>query len=56
MYFWNSIAFCLFETARYYVLIYFILWITASTSTQVAVLPWYYDAEMGTTNSLHALA
>jgi len=27
---------------------------TASTSTQVAVLPWRYDAEMGTANSLHA--
>jgi len=24
---------------------------TASTSTQVAVLPWRYDAEMGTANS-----
>jgi len=29
---------------------------TASTSTQVAVLPWRYDAEMSTANSLHALA
>jgi len=29
---------------------------TASTSTQVAVLPWRYDTEMGTTNSLHASA
>jgi len=28
---------------------------TASTSTQVAVLPWRYDADMGTANSLHAL-
>jgi len=26
---------------------------TASTSTQVAVLPWCYDVEMGTANSLH---
>jgi len=24
--------------------------------TQVAVLPWRYDAEMGTVNSLHASA
>jgi len=30
--------------------------VTVSTSTQVAVLPWRYDAEMGTANSLHALA
>jgi len=29
---------------------------TASTSTQVAVLSWHYDAEMGTANSLHASA
>jgi len=29
---------------------------TASTFTQVAVLPWRYDSEMGTTNSLHASA
>jgi len=29
---------------------------TVSTSTQMAVLPWRYDAEMGTANSLHALA
>jgi len=29
---------------------------TASTSTQVAVLPWRYDAEMGAANSLHASA
>jgi len=29
---------------------------TASTSIQVAVLPWRYDAEMGTANSLHASA
>jgi len=29
---------------------------TDSTSTQVAVLLWRYDAEMGTANSLHALA
>jgi len=29
---------------------------TASTSTQVAVLPWCYDAEMDTANSLHASA
>jgi len=29
---------------------------TASTSTQVAVLPWRYDAELGTANSLHASA
>jgi len=28
----------------------------ASTSIQVAVLPWRYDTEMGTANSLHALA
>jgi len=28
---------------------------TDSTSTQVAVLPWRFDAEMGTANSLHAL-
>jgi len=27
---------------------------TASTSTQVAVLPWRYDSEMGTANLLHA--
>jgi len=27
---------------------------TASTSIQVAVLPWRYDAEMGTANLLHA--
>jgi len=27
-----------------------------STSTQVAVLPWRYDMEMGTANSLHASA
>jgi len=26
---------------------------TASTSLQVAVLPWRYDAEMGIANSLH---
>jgi len=30
--------------------------VTASTSTQVAVLPWRYDAEMGTANSLHTSA
>jgi len=29
---------------------------TASTSTQVAVMPWRYDTEMGTANSLHASA
>jgi len=29
---------------------------TASTSTQITVLPWRYDAEMGTANSLHASA
>jgi len=29
---------------------------TASTSTQVAVLPWRYDAEICTANSLHASA
>jgi len=29
---------------------------TASTSTQVTVLPWRYDAEMGIANSLHASA
>jgi len=29
---------------------------TALTSMQVAVLPWRYDAEMGTANSLHVLA
>jgi len=29
---------------------------TASKSTQVAVLPWRYDAKMGTVNSLHASA
>jgi len=28
----------------------------ASTSTQVAMLPWRYDAELGTTNSLYASA
>jgi len=28
---------------------------TASTSTQVAVLLWRYDAELGTAKSLHAL-
>jgi len=27
---------------------------TASTFTQVAVLPWRYDGEMGIANSLHA--
>jgi len=26
------------------------------TFTQVAVLPWRYDVEMGRTNSLHASA
>jgi len=30
--------------------------VTVSTFTQVAVLPWRYDAEMGTVNSLHASA
>jgi len=30
--------------------------VTDSISTQVAVLPWRYDAEMGTANSLHASA
>jgi len=30
--------------------------VTASTSTQVAVLLWCYDVEMGTANSLHASA
>jgi len=29
---------------------------TTSTSAQVALLPWRYDAEMGTANSLHASA
>jgi len=29
---------------------------TASTFTQVAVLPWRYDGEMGTANSLLASA
>jgi len=29
---------------------------TASTSTQVAVFPWRYDAKMGTANTLHASA
>jgi len=29
---------------------------TTSTSTQVAVLPWRYYAEMGTANSLHTSA
>jgi len=29
---------------------------TASTSTQVAVLPWRYDEKMGTANLLHASA
>jgi len=29
---------------------------TASTATQVAVLPWCYDAEMATANSLHTSA
>jgi len=29
---------------------------TASTSTQIALLPWRYDVEMGTANSLHASA
>jgi len=29
---------------------------TATTSTQVAVLPWRYDVAMGTANSLHASA
>jgi len=28
----------------------------ASTSTQVALFPWYYDTEMDTANSLHASA
>jgi len=28
----------------------------ASTSPQVAVFPWRYDADMGITNSLHASA
>jgi len=27
---------------------------TTSTSMQVVVLPWRYDVEMGTANSLHA--
>jgi len=27
---------------------------TVSTSTQVAVLPWRYDTELATANSLHA--
>jgi len=30
--------------------------VCASTPTQVAVLPWCYDTEMGTANSLHASA
>jgi len=29
---------------------------TVSTSTQVTLFPWHYDAEMGTANSLHASA
>jgi len=29
---------------------------TASTYMQVALLPWRYDAEMGTANLLHASA
>jgi len=29
---------------------------TASTSMQIAVLPWCYDTELGTTNSSHASA
>jgi len=29
---------------------------TASTSKQIAMLPWRYDVEMGTANSLHDLA
>jgi len=29
---------------------------TASTSTQVAVLPWHYDTEIGNANSLRASA
>jgi len=29
---------------------------TVSTSTQVAVLSWRYDVEIGTANSLHASA
>jgi len=29
---------------------------TASTTTQAAVLPWRYDAKMGTANSLHVSA
>jgi len=37
-------------------LIIFKRFATASTSTQAAVLPWRYDAEMGTVNSLHASA
>jgi len=32
------------------------LFTTASAYTQVAVLPWRYNAEMGTANSLHASA
>jgi len=27
---------------------------TASTCMRIAVLPWHYDAEMSTANSLHA--
>jgi len=30
--------------------------VVASTSTQVAVLPWRYVPDIGTTNLLHALA
>jgi len=30
--------------------------LVTSTSTQVAVLPWRYDAEIGTANLLHASA
>jgi len=29
---------------------------TASTSTKVAMLPWRYDAELGTVNSLRTSA
>jgi len=29
---------------------------SASTCTHLAVLPWHYEAEMGTGNSLQALA
>jgi len=34
----------------------YFLTLYSSTSTQVAVLPWCYDAEIGIANSLHSTA